>query len=123
MLDRAHGLGYTRLEHPPDLPARAFRVWPRGIPTAGRIRSNPHTRSDLIRDALASGVFGGSVVALFFLVVDLMDGRPFFTPSLIGSVMFYGVSAEDVANVRLGAVAYNSNDEPRPSVSRYHWSS
>ncbi len=42
------------------------------------------------------------------MVADLLDGRPLFTPSLMGSVMFLGMAAEDVEKVRLDAVAYCS---------------
>ena len=74
---------------------------------AGRV-SSPNTPGDLLLESLYAGVLGGSAVALFFLVADLMDARPFFTPPLIGSVMFHGVSAEDVVKVHLDAVAYFS---------------
>jgi len=74
---------------------------------AGRA-SMPNTPGELFLESLYAGVLGGSAVALFFLVTDLLDGRPFFTPSLIGSVMFHGVSATDVATVHLDAVAYFS---------------
>jgi hypothetical protein len=67
-----------------------------------------HTRADLAFDAFYSGALGGSVVALFFLIVDLMDGRPLLTPSLLGSALFHGVSAQDVAKVQLDAVSYYS---------------
>ena len=68
----------------------------------------PSTRGEFLFESLYVGVLGGSAVALFFLVADLFDGRPFFTPSLIGSVLFGGVAAEDVAKVHLDAVAYFS---------------
>ncbi len=74
---------------------------------AGRA-SIPNTRGEFLLESLCVGVLGGSAVALFFLVADLLDARPFFTPSLIGSVIFHGVSAEDVTEVHLGAVAYFS---------------
>ncbi len=74
---------------------------------AGRA-SMPNTPGELFLESLYAGVLGGSAVALFFLVTDLLDGRPFFTPSLIGSVMFHGVSPTDVATVHLDAVAYFS---------------
>ena len=74
---------------------------------AGRV-SSPNTTGEFLLEALYAGVLGGSAVALFFLIADLLDGRPFFTPSLIGSVMFQGASAEDVAVVHLDAVAYFS---------------
>ncbi len=74
---------------------------------AGRA-SIPNTRAEFLLESLCVGVLGGSAVALFFLVADLMDARPFFTPSLLGSVMFHGVSAEDVTVVHLDAVVYFS---------------
>ncbi len=74
---------------------------------AGRA-SIPNTTGEFLLESLYAGVLGGSAVALFFLVADLLDGQPFFTPSLIGSVMFHGVSAEDVAKVHVDAVAYFS---------------
>ncbi len=70
--------------------------------------SIPNTRGEFLLESLCVGVLGGSAVALFFLVADLLDARPFFTPSLIGSVMFHGVSAEDVTMVHLDSVAYFS---------------
>ncbi len=74
--------------------------------TAGATRSN--AKSDLILDSLASGVLGGAIVALFFLFMDLLDGRPLFTPSLLGSVLFHGIAAEAVTQVQLDAVVYFS---------------
>jgi hypothetical protein len=65
-----------------------------------------HTRADLIFDSFYSGALGGSVVGLFFLVADLLDGRPLFTPSLLGSVLFLGAAAQDVTQVQLDAVIY-----------------
>ncbi len=73
------------------------------IPTAGR--SGPNTPAEFIQEALFAGLLGGSAVALFFLVVDVLDGQPYFTPSLIGSVLFQGAAAEDVTGVSLDAVA------------------
>jgi hypothetical protein len=66
------------------------------------------TVPDLIYDAFYSGAIGGSVVALFFLLVDVLNGQPLFTPSLMGSVLFAGVSAEAVTEVRLDRVAWYS---------------
>lgn len=65
-----------------------------------------HTRADLIYDSFYSGAIGGSIVALFFLLVDAAGGRPLYTPSLMGSVLFGGVDAAQVTGVRLDMVAY-----------------
>jgi hypothetical protein len=59
---------------------------------------------ELLLESLYVGVIGGSSVAFFFLVVDLANGQPLFTPSLIGSVLFQGAAAQDVTTVQLGAV-------------------
>jgi hypothetical protein len=67
-----------------------------------------HNLADFLFDAFYAGAIGGSTVALFFLAADLLDGQPLFTPSLMGSVLFLGISAEDVTKVHLGAVAYFS---------------
>ncbi len=47
-------------------------------------------------------------MAIFFLAADVVDGQSLFTPSLMGSVLFLGVPAEEVTEVHLGAVAYFS---------------
>ena len=75
---------------------------------AGAWKKLKYTTPELLIDSLYSGVLGGSAVAAFFLVIDLLDGQPLFTPSLLGSVLFHGIAAADVTDVHLGAVAYFS---------------
>ena len=65
-------------------------------------------RADLLYDAFFTGAVGGSTVALFFLAVDLLEGRPLFTPSLLGSVLFEGAHAETHRGPRLDMVAFYS---------------
>lgn len=67
-------------------------------------RSSP--ASELVFDTFFGGVLGASAIALFFLVVDVVQGRPLFTPSLIGTVLFTGASPAGVTGVRLDMVAY-----------------
>jgi len=65
-----------------------------------------HSAGDFIFDAFYIGGVGGGIVALFFLVYDvLVHGDPFFTPSLMGSVLFEGVAAESVRTVSMEAMA------------------
>ncbi len=71
-------------------------------------RSIPNTPAELLRESLYVGLLGGSAVAVFFLVVDLLNGQALFTPSLIGSVMFLGATAQETATVQLSAVFYFS---------------
>ncbi len=68
----------------------------------------PKTKADLIYESFYSGAVGGSAVALFFLVIDAVQGEPLFTPSLMGSVLFGGESAESVVGVHLDMVAWYS---------------
>jgi hypothetical protein len=51
----------------------------------------------------AAGI-GGSVTALFFLLDDSLHGHPFLTPTVLGSVAFFGADAHAVTSVSLHAV-------------------
>ena len=73
-----------------------------------KITSTPETLGDYLLEAVYAGTFGGSAVAIFFLFTDMLAGQPFFTPSLLGSVLVLGADAADVAAVRLDAVFYFS---------------
>ena len=70
--------------------------------------SIPRTPAELALESLYLGVLGGSAVALFFLVIDLMDGRPLYTPSLIGSAIFGGAAAHAATTVQFEAIFYVS---------------
>lgn len=39
-------------------------------------------------EGIVSGVLGASVIAVFFLIFDLLEGRPLWTPFALGSVLF-----------------------------------
>jgi hypothetical protein len=66
-------IGEPRVQSPaqPEIgdrkPASAERVWQEGI---------------------AAGLLGAAVIAVFFLVIDAVQGRPFYTPSLLGAALF-----------------------------------
>jgi len=72
--------------------------------TPARISNVP--ASSVPHDAFGAGSIGGSIVALFFLALDSIQGRPFFTPSLMGTVLFTSGSAHAVTDVRMDMVAY-----------------
>jgi hypothetical protein len=44
-----------------------------------------------IREGLLAGLIGAAVVALWFLVLDMVIGRLLFTPAALGSALFLGV--------------------------------
>ena len=65
-----------------------------------------HGVADLIYDAIFIAGIGGGLVAMFFLVFDVMTlGQALFTPSLIGSVLFDRTPPGSVHTVNMMAVA------------------
>lgn len=58
--------------------------------------SSPQTPSALetpqaatsYQDGIVAGVLGAGVVALWFLILDSIDGRPFYTPTVLGTALF-----------------------------------
>jgi hypothetical protein len=71
--------------------------------------SNKH---DLLREGILAGAIGAVVVAGWFLVTDVLQGRPLSTPSVLGQVVLYGItdpggqSAGDRPDHRLHAPAF-----------------
>lgn len=61
------------------------------------------TESRVIREGLVAGVLGGGVVALWFLLLDSLAGRPMYTPAALGSALFLGVA--DPSQVRVEAAS------------------
>lgn len=55
-----------------------------------------------LREGLVVGLLGAAAVAIWFLVIDLVGGRLFFTPAALGSVIFHG--ATSAAEVRIDVV-------------------
>lgn len=96
-------MGSSVLQHEGPFPGRAEE-----IPTTGQRGSIPNTPIEFLLEALYAGAIGGSVVALFFLAVDLVNGQPLFSVSLMGSVIFQGAAVQDVTEVQLRAVVYYS---------------
>jgi len=47
--------------------------------------------SRILREGFIAGLIGAGAVALWFLIVDVIAGRPFFTPAMLGSAVFWGV--------------------------------
>ena len=48
-----------------------------------------------VREGVITGIIGATAVALWFLIVDLVRGRPFYTPSLLSRTLltFFGEGA------------------------------
>jgi hypothetical protein len=58
----------------------------------------------VVREALFSALIGAVVVALWFLVLDLVQGRPLFTPAALGSALLYGARSADAVVVNATTV-------------------
>ena len=64
-----------------------------------------HQPHSVVREGLVTGLIGAGGVAAWFLVIDTISGRPFFTPSVLGSAMFFGLRDPAAVTVELPAVA------------------
>lgn len=91
--------------------------WAQATPTAHHpadgeqqplARQRPSLTADLAYDAFFGGGIGGSTIALFFLVMDVLEGRALYTPTMMGAVLFERVAASSVETVRLDMVAFFS---------------
>jgi hypothetical protein len=46
----------------------------------------------IVREGFVAGLIGAASVAVWFLLVDLVAGRPFFTPAMLGDALFWDVT-------------------------------
>ena len=44
----------------------------------------------VVKEGIVTGLIGAGVVAVWFFVFDVANGRPFFTPGALGSALFLG---------------------------------
>lgn len=64
-----------------------------------------HQPQSVVREGLVTGLIGAGAVAVWFLGVDTIAGRPFFTPAVLGSAMFFGLRDPATVTVGFQAVA------------------
>jgi hypothetical protein len=62
----------------------------------------PSRANDLAYGAFYGGALGGSVIAIFFLIADTIQGQALYTPSMLGTALFTDTI---VPGVRLDMVA------------------
>jgi hypothetical protein len=58
----------------------------------------------VVCEAFVAGTLGGAVVALWYLLSDSIEGRPFHTPALLGAIIFNGLRGHDVGAPMLAPV-------------------
>ena len=64
-----------------------------------------HQPRSVVYEGLMTGLIGAGAVAAWFLVVDTVSGRPFFTPAVLGSAMFFGLREASAVTIGVQAVA------------------
>lgn len=58
----------------------------------------------IIADGLMTGTVGAAAIALWFLVIDALAGRPLFTPAALGSVILLGAQSSNDVHLAVGIV-------------------
>jgi len=58
----------------------------------------------VLQEGFVAGMIGAGGVALWFLIVDTIDGQPFYTPALLGSAIFWGLRDPAQVNVAFSTV-------------------
>ena len=59
----------------------------------------------VFKEGLIAGFVGAGTVALWFFIVDMARGQPFFTPGALGSTLFLGSSDPTAVSVSVATVA------------------
>lgn len=50
--------------------------------------SSAEELSKLYREGIIAGIIGAATIAIWFLLVDVVNGRPLYTPTLLGTALF-----------------------------------
>jgi len=58
----------------------------------------------VIREGVVAGLLGAALVAVWFLVFDALQGRPFYTPALLGAGVFEGLRDPALLEIKLGVI-------------------
>ncbi len=58
----------------------------------------------VMREGFVAGLVGAAAVAAWFFLVDLIGGGPFFTPSMLGSAVFWGLRDPALVEVNFPTV-------------------
>jgi hypothetical protein len=57
-------------------------------PSAPVVTSPSSELSDIYLQGIVAGVIGAATVAIWFFIVDIFSGRPFYTPNVLGTALF-----------------------------------
>ena len=59
----------------------------------------------VFKEGLVAGLVGAGTIALWFFIVDMGRGQPFFTPGALGSALFLGSTDPTAVSVSVATVA------------------
>lgn len=59
-----------------------------GVTGSATAESQPSETSRLYQEGIVAGLIGAAAIAVWFLIVDTLKGRPLYTPSVLGTVLF-----------------------------------
>jgi hypothetical protein len=59
----------------------------------------------ILREGLVAGLIGAAAIAAWFLIVDTVAGTPFYTPSMLGSALFWGLRDPGAVSISFQTVA------------------
>jgi hypothetical protein len=62
----------------------------------------------ILWEGLVSSLIGAGAVALWFLIVDTLSGRPFYTPAILGSAASFGLRDPSEVVINLQSVGVYS---------------
>ena len=57
----------------------------------------------LYQEGLIAGLVGAATVAIWFLIIDTIQGRPLYTPAVLGAALFHRGAAERCLGRRAAA--------------------
>lgn len=91
------------------------RTDPHSASTSAHQRDGSLPMDALLKDGIIAGIIGALTVALWFLIVDTIAGRPLYTPTLLGTAFFqHGENVTSPANLKVSLdIAFK--------YSVFHW--
>lgn len=61
---------------------------PTDVINQARLASSSSNISKLAQEGIIAGALGAAVIAVWFLILDTINGRPLYTPTVLGAALF-----------------------------------
>ena len=52
--------------------------------------SHPAELSKIYEEGIVAGLIGAAMIVIWFLILDTIEGRPLYTPTVLGTALFHG---------------------------------